>query len=417
MYLNQDFINWLNSADNDVNNNTDTSQDNDLLVAPISLADSHSQESSEEVTAQEAPEEIDSILFSDSSNSSDSSLASESETQNLQLEFNFDPDSDSDSKPAANQEDSQPESEISNILQELRNLRRHVEELDGSLPAQYDEPPPETWAEYNTEIDEDSELYEHYEQGIDFQEYNDRIPHGTNFTRRLQRILHERKERAAEEKMRADSQKTPHPYMMKGILFCLSLIIAFMFALGVLFFLQKKVPNHTQHTELLNEQEQEQVTQAIIKIEHKPEPEIIKSGDNTHIDIAKTVQAARPEKPKEIRRPAKPLTLEDYLREGNEAFNLGIYNSALKSFFRALELDDNDTRPYIGLAGAYRAKGLYFDSKRILDEAMMIFRKNPTIETALKILEGESKHGSSKRNRSKRDNRPRCSEGTRKTRL
>ncbi|MBQ6772889.1 MAG: hypothetical protein IJP48_02380, partial [Synergistaceae bacterium] len=96
------------------------------------------------------------------------------------------------------------------------------------------------------------------------------------------------------------------------------------------------------------------------------------------------------------------LTFEDYLREGNEAFNLGIYNSALKNFFRALELDDNDSRPYIGLAGAYRAKGLYFDAKRILDEAMIIFRKNPTIETALKILEGDSKHGTcSKCNRSK----------------
>ena len=97
----------------------------------------------------------------------------------------------------------------------------------------------------------------------------------------------------------------------------------------------------------------------------------------------------------------KPLTFEDYLREGNEAFNLGIYNSALKSFFRALELDDNDTRPYIGLAGAYRAKGLFFDSKRILDDAMIIFRKDPTIETALKILEGDSKHGTCKCNRSK----------------
>ena len=381
--MNQDFINWLNSADNadnNGNNNTDTSQDNGLLVAPLSLA--YTQDS-KEIIQQEAP---------DSENTHEESQI-QSQTQQEET------DSESDSKPES-------ESEINNILQELRNLRKQVENLDGNIPAQYDEPPPQTWAEYDTEIDENSELYEHYEQGIDFQEYNDKIPHGTNFTRRLQRILHERKERAAEEKMRADSQKTPHPYMMKGILFCLSLIIAFLFALGVLFFLQKKVPNYTQNTSLIELNEQEQVTQII---EHKPEsePEIIKSGDNTQVKIAKIAEIAKieqntqKENPKEIRRPAKPLTFEDYLREGNEAFNLGVYNSALKNFFRALELDDNDTRPYIGLAGAYRAKGLYFDSKRILDEAMMIFRKNPTLETALKILEGESKHGSSKCNRSK----------------
>lgn len=397
--MNQDFINWLNSAD-DVNSNSNTLRDNDLLVAPLVVADPQD-------IREEAPKEIGPDLDLES----DSESGDVHETQNLQLEFNFDQDSQPDSQP-------QPESEISNILQELRNLRKQVENLDGNIPAQYDEPPPETWAEYDTEIDENSELYEHYEQGIDFQEYNDKIPHGTNFTRRLQRILHERKERAAEEKSRADSQKAPHPYMIKGILFCLALIIALLFAWGVLFVLQKKVPNYTQHTSTLNldeqeqEQEHKQVTQAI---EH--EPAVIKAGDDVHteteseskpheVNIARTVQTTQPAKP------PVPLTFEDYLREGNEAFNLGIYNSALKNFFRALELDDNDTRPYIGLAGAYRAKGLYFDSKRILDEAMMIFRKNPTIETALKILEGESKHDSSKRN-----NRQRCSEGTRKTRL
>ncbi|MBQ7733621.1 MAG: hypothetical protein IJT58_06340 [Synergistaceae bacterium] len=404
--MNQDFINWLNSAD-DVNSNSNTLRDNDLLVAPLVVADPQD-------IRQGAPKEIGPDLDSDPE--SDSQLQPDSESE-LQPEAasELQPEAASELQPEAASQP-EPESEISNILQELRNLRKQVENLDGNIPAQYDEPPPETWAEYDTEIDENSELYEHYEQGIDFQEYNDKIPHGTNFTRRLQRILHERKERAAEEKSRADSQKAPHPYMIKGILFCLALIIALLFAWGVLFVLQKKVPNYTQHTSTLslNEQEQEhkQVTRAT---EH--EPAVIKAGDDVHteteseskpheVNIAKTVQTTQPAKP------PVPLTFEDYLREGNEAFNLGIYNSALKNFFRALELDGNDTRPYIGLAGAYRAKGLYFDSKRILDEAMMIFRKNPTIETALKILEGESKHGSSKRN-----NRQRCSEGTRKTRL
>ena len=368
--MNQDFINWLNSADNENNN---TSQGTDLLVAPISVADSHDDLESQTQTQHEVKDEAPKHEIIN-------------ETQSQQLEFKFDSDTDTESEHESethevHEEPSpQPESEINNILQELRHLRRQVEELD-TPQINYDEPPPQTWADTDSDLEIDSELYEHYEQGIDFQEYNDRTPHGTNFTRRLQRILHERKERAAEEKLREDARKNSHPYIAKGILLCLSLIIALLFAVGVLVYLQKRVPNfiNVNHiSESESEPEPESQSQEVNRFPIQMTQ--IKADDDTNIN---------------------KLTFEDYLREGNEAFNLGIYNSALKNFFRALELDDNDTRPYIGLAGAYRAKGLFFDSKRILDEAMIIFRKDPTIETALKILEGDTKHGTCKRNRSK----------------
>ena len=376
--MNQDFIDWLNSADN-ANNNTP--QGTGLLIAPLSLADSHEDSDSQTQTQDEAQNQK--II---------------NETQNQQLEFNFDSDTDSEHESETHEvhEESspQPESEISNILQELRHLRKQVEELD-TPQISYEEPPPETWADSDSDSEIDSELYEHYEQGIDFQEYNDRTPHGTNFTRRLQRILHERKERAAEEKLREESHKNSHPYIAKGILLCLSLIIAFMFAVGVLVYLQKRVPNfiNTKHDQ----------SESVLESESESEPESKSQPQEKyyiHITQSKADDTHQNNTNQESRA-ATPLTFEDYLHEGNEAFNLGIYNSALKNFFRALELDDNDSRPYIGLAGAYRAKGLYFDSKRILDEAMMIFRKNPTIETALKILEGDSKHGTCKCNRSK----------------
>ena len=498
--MNQDFIDWLNSADNA---NDNTSQGTGLLIAPLSVADPQTQtqdeikyedstrtrqlefnfdsethnaygESNSESKARNAfyvdstrsgnnnaheDSNLDSKArnsYGDSSsqlkthnvyrdsnrsenNNSHEGSNSDSNTHNSYEEYspqsdthnafyrgstqsennnahedsnlasnthNAYEDSNSDSRTNNAQESSspQPESEISNILQELRHLRKQVEELD-TPQISYEEPPPETWGDSDSDSEIESELYEHYEQGIDFQEYNDRTPHGTNFTRRLQRILHERKERAAEEKLREDSRRSSHPYIAKGILLCLSLIAAFLFAVGVLVYLQKRVPNFINtnvnpdsiesiQEEKLEDSESESKAQEINNVQ------ITQTETNnqtqTQIKAGDTNSAINHES-----RAATPLTFEDYLHEGNEAFNLGIYNAALKNFFRALELDDNDTRPYIGLAGAFRAKGLYFDAKRILDEAMMIFRKNPTIETALKILEGDSKHGTCKCNRSK----------------
>ena len=80
------------------------------------------------------------------------------------------------------------------------------------------------------------------------------------------------------------------------------------------------------------------------------------------------------------------LTFDEYLQEGTHAFNVGMYNRAVINFFRAYDINSNDPRPYIGLAGAYRAKGLYFDAKVILDEARKKFRRNPTLEMERQFL-------------------------------
>ena len=80
------------------------------------------------------------------------------------------------------------------------------------------------------------------------------------------------------------------------------------------------------------------------------------------------------------------MTFDEYLSEANHAYNIGMYSRAVVNFFRAMEINSRDIRPYIGLAGAYMAKGMYFDCKRILDEARRIFRRNPTIEMGYKYL-------------------------------
>ncbi|MBQ4401138.1 MAG: hypothetical protein II832_03120, partial [Synergistaceae bacterium] len=76
----------------------------------------------------------------------------------------------------------------------------------------------------------------------------------------------------------------------------------------------------------------------------------------------------------------KPLTFQDYLDEANHAYNIGMYNRAVINFFRAHEINPSDFRPYIGLAASYRMKGMYFDSKRILDEARRKFGRSPALD-------------------------------------
>ena len=81
-----------------------------------------------------------------------------------------------------------------------------------------------------------------------------------------------------------------------------------------------------------------------------------------------------------------PVTFDEFLKEGNNAFNKGMYNVAIIYFFRALELNGSDVRAYIGLAESYRAKKMYFDSMRIIIEARKKFKRNPTIEMIAKYI-------------------------------
>lgn len=136
------------------------------------------------------------------------------------------------------------------------------------------------------------------------------------------------------------------------------------------------------------------------EIEKEPEPEIISEDkepeepeiqeDKPEIEVKEIEEEKKSEaeeiKTKKIKLPA---AFYEVLNEANEAYNEKLYDKAIIFFHRAVELNGSDVRAYIGLAGAYKAKGMFFDSKRILDNARRRFKKNFTVETQLKILEGE----------------------------
>ena len=102
----------------------------------------------------------------------------------------------------------------------------------------------------------------------------------------------------------------------------------------------------------------------------------------------------KPEPKKEIIIPIrnkKPSAFHDYLTAGNHAYNIGMYSKAALNFFRAVEINSRDIRAYIGLANAYRMKGMYFDSRRILDEARRLFGGSPAIDMSLHFLREDIK--------------------------
>ena len=112
--------------------------------------------------------------------------------------------------------------------------------------------------------------------------------------------------------------------------------------------------------------------------EKEPEPEPIPEEKTPEL------QEETPKQPEKL-----PAAFYEFLNEANEAYNSKLYDTAIIYFNRAIELDTADIRAYIGLANAYKAKGMLFDAKRILDEAKKKFNKNSTVETQLKILEEE----------------------------
>ena len=138
--------------------------------------------------------------------------------------------------------------------------------------------------------------------------------------------------------------------------------------------LQKLQGGEEQETKIEPAPEEQEVKNEI----QEPPPEPQKEQTET----------AKQEK-EEIKEPEIiiPVNFDDFLREGNNAYNSGFYNTAVIYFLRAMELNVSDVRSYIGLARAYKAKEMYFDSKRILDEAKQKFKRNPTVEIGLKELE------------------------------
>ena len=126
--------------------------------------------------------------------------------------------------------------------------------------------------------------------------------------------------------------------------------------------------------------------QAEEKKEEPQEPEPTSPKEKEPIPEEKTheIQEETPKQPEKL-----PAAFYEFLNEANEAYNSKLYDTAIIYFNRAIELDTVDIRAYIGLANAYKAKGMFFDAKRILDEAKKKFNKNSTVETQLKILELE----------------------------
>lgn len=320
-------------------------------------------------------------------------------------------------------------------LPDINNMNKAQQEAATGFQLSLDEPPPELWSNISNDDDEDSQessqLYEHYEQGINFQEYNNQTPHGKNFTQRLQRILHERQERASEQKK---SEPVQNSYIKKAAIMCTSLVITLLIAWLVLIYLQKKTPDYlnAKALALYNSGEYEQAANEYQRA-YKLYPDIltfltglaISSEKAGHLQTAKISweeyinllpendssdkEFARNElnrlnnnerektespqiipehepEPAKIEPQKTPPTFKELMREGTEALNLGIYNNAIINFSQAIELNPKDLRAYIGLAAAYRNKGLYFDAKRIIDDAIKKFGKNPTLLTELNFL-------------------------------
>ena len=324
-------------------------------------------------------------------------------------------------------------------LPDIDNMNKAQQEAATGFQLSLDEPPPELWSnissdDYNNDdSQESSQLYEQYEQGINFQEYNNQTPHGKNFTQRLQRILHERKERASEQKK---SEPVQNSYIKKAAIMCASLVITILFAWLVLIYLQKKTPDYlnAKALSLYNSGNFEQAANEYQRA-YKIYPNILtfltglaisseKAGhlgtakiswqeyinllpenassdkelaenelnrlneserEKIEIESPQIQPAPEPEKIESESIKTQP-TFNELMREGTEALNLGIYNNAIINFSQAIELNPKDLRAYIGLAAAYRNKGLYFDAKRIIDEAIKIFGQDPTILTELNFL-------------------------------
>lgn len=280
-----------------------------------------------------------------------------------------------------------------------------------------DEPPSEVW----TNISDEQE-YPHDEDIVE--------QRSNNFTQRLQKILQGRKDKAAEVRKNIPAKKSHSGYRSRALLLCSVLLSALVLAWFALWYVQRGTPDSLNtRAEKLYEQGNFNEAMNLYQRAYRIYPDVLtfltglarsaeKSG---HVQTANTAwneyinllpgedtrhrnsaqleldrlninNDERGDDENHSEPPQENIThksFDELLREGSIALNQSIYNDAVINFFNALELRSDDIRPYIGLAASYRAKGLYFDAKRILDEARKIFRNNPTIETELKFLEGE----------------------------
>ncbi len=283
-----------------------------------------------------------------------------------------------------------------------------------------DEPPPELWTHIN---DDDPEPdYEPTEslQGAAYVQI-----HGRNFTERLHHTLKHRKERAEERAQAENESGKSNPYTQKIIIFCACLLMALGFAFLALWFIGRETPDGMKRrAESFVEAGKFDEAAEIYRKAHRRYPERAEflaglseaSQRAGHVQTAKTAhdeyirltshdtRMNEPESPSAKKPPEperntprkpdtapksapvslilmeKPLTFRDYLNEANHAYNIGMYNRAVINFFRAMEINSSDLRPYIGISSSYRMKGMYFDSYRIIEEARRKFGRSPALD-------------------------------------
>ena len=302
-----------------------------------------------------------------------------------------------------------------------------------------DEPPPEFLTKINEQKDDPEDLDYEETQSLQGAAYILKREHGKNFTQRLHQTLQDRKHKAEIERELEAKNKNHHPYIQKTIIICGTLLIVLFFAWLSLLFIQRETPEAMMaRAEKFYSQGNFDEAEHIYQRAYKRYPNILtfltgladsaeKAGHSQTAQTAREEYARNfPDETKEkkeddklnqqenhgqekqklaspdtkakpvkeivkyemvkVTQPEEKLTFNEYLHEANHAFNVGMYNRAVINFFHAHELDSNDIRPYIGLAGAYRAKGLYFDAKIILEEARKKFPRNPTLEVERKFL-------------------------------
>lgn len=313
------------------------------------------------------------------------------------------------------------------------DLNRAWHEASAGFELSMNEPPPQIWSSQNEPDDEDNDNDDEYEHII-LQQNSSVTLRGTNFTQRLQNILQGRKKKAAElRRKNSEKNKHSHPYIRNAFMFCAVMLLALGLAWAALEYLKTRTPEsfNARASELFEQGKYDEAMN-LYQEAYNRYPKVLtfltgiarsaeKAGHTQTANIAwEEYRKALPDDKKENSKDREPekksqtlkinintggdkreaknesreqkknnvLTFNEYLNEANRLFNIRMYNRALIHFFHALERRSDDIRPYIGIAESYRAKGMYFDAKRILDEARAKFGINPTIEAAKEFLKG-----------------------------
>ena len=274
--------------------------------------------------------------------------------------------------------------ENNEISQEFLQPEEIIDEIDfdndtwPETAAKYnlslDEPPIELWTQINSDSNYDEEVNYQETESLQGEAYIPRHEQGKNFTQRLQETLRGRRQRAEILREEEAAEKKNNSRFFNAIIMCSAMLIEVALACITLFFLSRysaiKKVEEVKDLPIENKQDEQknQIEIILPNLENKV-------GDVTSKEPEIIIKL--------------PETYESLLREGTRAYNHKDYDKAIINFHKAKEMRDYDIRSYIGLADAYKAKKMYFDSKRIIDEARKKIGTNPTLEVQLKFLERE----------------------------